>query len=103
MLRVYSNKTSIMKTEKTKDNTYNPELTKHDKDILNQKNIHNDGGADEQLRHRNKDVDFTGENLDVPSGEKTTEQTTGLKDEENKLYSQGGSRNNNLEEQKGKL
>ena len=92
-----------MKAKNKEENTYNSDLTKHDKDILNQKNIHNDGGADEQLRNRTKDVDFTGNELDIPTGEKTTAQTTGLKDEENKLYSQGGSRNNNLEEQKGEL
>ncbi|PHQ29053.1 hypothetical protein [Leeuwenhoekiella nanhaiensis] len=92
-----------MKTKKNEENTYNSDLTQLDKDILNQKNIHKDGGADEQLRDRTKDVDFTGDDLDIPTGEKTTEQTTGLKDEENKLYSQGGSRNNNLEEQKGEL
>ena len=92
-----------MRTKEAKENTYNSDLTQLDKDILNQKNIHNDGGADEQLRNRKKEVDFTGKNLDIPTGEKTNEQGAGLKDEENKLYSQGGSRNNNLEEQNGKL
>ena len=92
-----------MKTEDKKEQSYNADLTQLDKDILNQKNIHNDGGADEQLRNRKKEVDFTGSDLDIPTGTKTTDQTTGLKDEENKLYSQGGSRNNNLEEQKGDL
>ena len=92
-----------MKTEDKKEQSYNADLTQLDKDILNQKNIHNDGGADEQLRNRKKEVDFTGSDLDIPTGAKTTNQTTGLKDEENKLYSQGGSRNNNLEEQKGEL
>ncbi len=92
-----------MKTKEAKENTYNSDLTQLDTDILNQKNIHNDGGADEQLRNRKKEVDFTGNDLDIPTGEKTNVQSTGLKDEENKLYSQGGSRNNNLEEQNGKL
>ena len=92
-----------MRTKEDKENTYNSDLTQLDKDILNQKNIHNDGGADEQLRNRKKEVDFTGKNLDIPTGEKSNEQDAGLKDEENKLYSQGGSRNNNLEEQNGKL
>lgn len=92
-----------MKTDKTQENTYNSDLTKEDLDILNQKNLHKDGGADEQLRDRTREVDFSGKDLDIPTGEKTNKQTTGLKDEENKLYSQGGSRNNNLEEQKGKL
>ena len=92
-----------MKTDKTQENTYNSDLTKEDLDILNQKNLHKDGGADEQLRDRTREVDFSGKDLDIPTGEKTNKQTTSLKDEENKLYSQGGSRNNNLEEQKGKL
>ncbi|MFD2828172.1 hypothetical protein ACFSYG_16965 [Leeuwenhoekiella polynyae] len=84
--------------EKTKAD-YNSELTKEDLDVLKQKNIHKDGGVDEQLRDRVKDVDFTGKDLDIPTGENTTD----IKDEENKLYSQGGSRKNNLEEQKGEL
>ncbi|WP_405327270.1 hypothetical protein [Leeuwenhoekiella sp. LLG6367-2.1] len=92
-----------MKTDNKKNTDYNSDVTKEDLDILNQKNIHKDGGADEQLRDRQKDVDFTGKDLDVPTGEKTNEQTTGLKDEENKLYSQGGPRNNNLDEQNGEL
>ena len=84
--------------EKTKAD-YNSDLTKEDLDLLNQRNIQKDGGVDEQLRDRIKNVDFTGKDLDIPTGDKTTP----IKDEENKLYSQGGSRNNNLEEQKGEI
>lgn len=88
-----------MSTKKKTKAAYNSDLTKEDLDILNQKNIHKNGGVDEQLRDRVKDVDFTGEDLDIPTGEKTTN----IKDEENKLYSQGGSKKNNLEEQNGEL
>lgn len=87
---------SIKEESKT---DYNADLTKEDLDLLNQKNVHKDGGVDEQLRDREKPVDFTGKDLDIPTGE----DRSNVKDEENKLYSQGGSRNNNLEEQKGEL
>jgi len=92
-------KEKVMSTKEKQKADYNPDLTKEDLDLLNQKNIHKDGGVDEQLRDRKKDVDFTGSDLDIPTGS----DRNNLKDEENKLYSQGGSRNNNLEEQKGKL
>lgn len=86
------------------DKKYDSDLNKQDKDILNQKNIHKDGGADEQLRDRKKEVDFTGKDLDIP-GRDTTNRNEGgaLNDEENRLHSQGGPRNENLEEQDGDL
>ncbi|PHR93988.1 MAG: hypothetical protein COA80_13000, partial [Leeuwenhoekiella sp.] len=60
-----------MKTKKNEENTYNSDLTQLDKDILNQKNIHKDGGADEQLRDRAKDVIISGgENISSQEVEK---------------------------------
>ncbi len=91
-----------MKTEKDnkeKKESYNPELTKHDKDILNQDNIHGDGGDDQLLKDRKQKVDFAGEDLDVP-GRNTAKRGNGpkgLKDEENGLHSQGGDSKENLE------
>tara|TARA_R110002050_G_scaffold90000_1_gene189416 strand:- start:156 stop:449 length:294 start_codon:yes stop_codon:yes gene_type:complete len=78
---------------------YNPEITKHDKDILKQENIHGDGGDDQQLRDRKKKVDFEGKDLDIPGSNKAQKQNnqSGLPDEENHLYSQGGDRKENLE------
>ncbi|WGF91230.1 hypothetical protein [Aequorivita marisscotiae] len=90
---------------KKKENTtnenlpYNPEVTDHDKDILNQKNIHGDGGDDQQLKDRKNKVDFEGKDLDIPGRSKAKKQNNpnGLRDEENQLHSQGGESKNNLE------
>jgi len=89
------------KETKSKDEKelYNSNLTEHDKDILRQSNVHGDGGDDQQLRDRKKDVDFAGSDLDVPGREiaKKGHGPKGLKDEENGLYSQGGDSKDNLE------
>ena len=84
---------------KTKEDQYNSEITEQEKEMLNQENLHNDGGDDENLVERKRDVDFTGNDLDVPGSDqaKKNQGTSGLKDEENDLYSQGGN-NNDLEE-----
>ncbi|MFL1895175.1 hypothetical protein ACJRPK_05700 [Aquimarina sp. 2-A2] len=92
-----------MKKEKenTKDLPYNPEITKHDKDILEQRNagIRKDGGDDMDLLHRKDAVDFSGKDLDVPGSKEAKKGNgpRGLNDEENKLHSQGGETKNNLE------
>jgi hypothetical protein len=77
---------------------YNPDVTEHDKDMLSQKNIHGDGGDDQQLRDREEKVDFEGKDLDVPGRNQAKKSKTGLRDEENKLFSQGGEGNENLEQ-----
>lgn len=103
-----SKKTSNKQTS-SKDNgsnekpLYNPNVTGHDKDIVSQKNIHGDGGDDQQLRDRKKKVDFAGKNLDVPGSEKAKKSNTGLRDEENQLFSQGGDDKDNLEEDKPEI
>lgn len=93
------------KKNQEKNQDYNSDITQHDKDILGDKheNLRRDGGDDQQLIDRKKQVDFEGEDLDVPGRtlpEDRTKKT--LKDEENQLYSQGGeSDNNDLEENQG--
>ncbi|WP_026450007.1 hypothetical protein [Aequorivita capsosiphonis] len=89
-------KTSEFK--KKDENLYNPDITEHDKDILSQKNVHGDGGDDQQLRDRKKKVDFAGKDLDVPGRNQAKKSKTGFRDEENQLFSQGGEDNNELEE-----
>lgn len=97
-----------MKTTKKETNKdkveklpYNPIVTEHDKDILSQKNIHGDGGDDQQLKDRKEKVDFEGKNLDVPGREQAKKNKgNGLRDEENKLFSQGSEDNENLEQDK---
>lgn len=80
------------------DLPYNPEVTKHDLDMLSQENVHGDGGDDQQLKDRKDKIDFAGDDLDVPGRKKARESDKkGLPDEENKLYSQGGDDKENLE------
>lgn len=90
-------------TIKNKDEKlpYNPNVTEHDRDILSQKNIHGDGGDDQQLKDREEKVDFAGKDLDVPGREQAKKNKgNGLRDEENKLFSQGSEDNENLEQDK---
>lgn len=91
-------------SSKNKDLSYNPDVTKHDLDILRQENVHGDGGDDQQLREREHPVDFAGEDLDIPGRNQARKwDQRGLPDEENKLYSQGGEDKNNLEEDSSAL
>ncbi len=96
-----------MTTENKSDNTnkkYNSDLTEEELKMLNQENLHKDGGVDDQLRNREAKVDFAGSDLDVPGRQNAKkDHGNGLNDEENKVYSQGGSSKNNLEEQDGKI
>jgi hypothetical protein len=80
---------------------YNPEITAEDKKMLrdDNANLHNDGSSDRQLQNRKKEIDFAGKDLDIP-GRNTAKKgngDAGFNDEENKLHSQGGDRNSNLE------
>jgi len=88
-----------MKKEKT-EHKYNSDITKEDLEILGEKarNIHRDSGDDKILGEREKDVDFAGKDLDVPGRNlPSSESGKTLKDEENQLYSQGGTDNEDLE------
>ena len=73
-------------SNKKQDNLkYNPDLTEHDKDILNQDNVHGDGGDDQQLKDREKDTNFSKSNLDIPKP-KPTHNHKELNDKENNIY-----------------
>jgi len=88
-----------MKKEKT-ENTYNANITEEDLDVLGKKerNIHRDNGDDSLLSKREKDVDFAGRNLDIPGRNLPNSKSKNTwKDEENQLYSQGGTDNEDLE------
>ena len=87
-----------MSTEK--DKKYNSDITKEDVNALGEKvkNTRTDAGDDQMLRERNQEIDFTGSELDVPGRNLPKNKThKTLKDEENQLYSQGGSGNEDLE------
>lgn len=87
-------KTNSSTSKKDETLSYNSDITQHDKDILSNKNVRGDGGNDQQLRDRQEKVDFAGADLDVP-GSNQAKKTNGnrLRDEENKLFSQGGEDN----------
>ena len=83
-----------------KEKTYNSDITKEDLNTLGKKtkNTRNDQGDDQQLNEREKDVDFAGSGLDVPGRDlPKNKNSKTVKDEENQLYSQGGSGNEDLE------
>ncbi|MFD2914217.1 hypothetical protein [Psychroserpens luteus] len=80
---------------------YNPEITKEDKSILGDKagNLKTELSEDDILKNRERPVDFTGKNLDVPGRTLPKNRSNSeLKDEENQLYSQGGESNESLEQ-----
>lgn len=85
---------------KTTEPKYNPNITKEDLQALGEKkrNLRSDEGDDEQLRDRNRKVDFEGKNLDVPSRTLPEDRSKEeLKDEENQHYSIGGDNHQDLE------
>ena len=80
---------------------YNPEITKEDKSVLGNKagNLKTELSEDDILKNRERPVDFTGKNLDVPGRTLPKNRSNSeLKDEENQLYSQGGESNESLEQ-----
>ncbi|NNE31218.1 MAG: hypothetical protein HKN40_02490 [Winogradskyella sp.] len=86
--------------EKKKEK-YNSDITKEDLNALgNKKNTPRDDykGDDKQLQNRERPVDFTGKNLDVPNRDIANTNKKTLKDEENELYSQGSGHNDHLED-----
>ncbi|WP_036158188.1 hypothetical protein [Maribacter forsetii] len=82
---------------KDKNTSYNSDVTTDDLQALGEKvkNTRTDKGDDSQLNDREKNVDFAGKDLDVPG--RNLSRINSLKDEENQLYSQGGSGNEDLE------
>ena len=85
----------------SKENTYNSNITKEDLNTLGDKkgNLRNDSGDDRLLKFREKKVDFTAEELDVPNRNLPNYKTKKtLKDEENQVYSQSSEQNENLEQ-----
>jgi len=85
-----------------KKETYNSNITKDDFTALGKKGLRADSADDRLLLDRKEPVDFKGQDLDVPTGYKRNlTSTTGLYDEENKLFSQGGENKENLEAPEG--
>jgi hypothetical protein len=100
LIRIKQLEKIIMNKTKNKNTT---DITKEDVENIGNKteNLRSDGGADEVLKHRERPVDFSGSELDVPGRSLPKDgDSSKLKDEENQLYSQGGDGNDNLEESK---
>lgn len=86
------------KDTKEKNNTYNANITKDDKQALGSKELRADLGDDRLLKDRKEPVDFSGKDLDVPGRNKpNAHKKNTITDEENSLFGQGGEDNENLE------
>jgi hypothetical protein len=68
-------------------------------EALGPEDLSMDMGDDEQLKHRTRPVDFSGQDLDVPGSELDDDkEEIGSEDEENNSYSLGGDNHEDLEE-----
>jgi hypothetical protein len=77
-------------------------VTSEDLEALGPEELSLDMGADEELKHRSRPVDFTAKDLDIPGSElDDASEANGSEDEENNSYSIGGDDHNDLEENKG--
>jgi hypothetical protein len=85
--------------ETESDQKSNFDVTNEDIEALGPKDLSMDMGDDEQLKHRTRPVDFSGNDLDVPGSELDDDQEEkGSEDEENNSYSLGGDDKENLDE-----
>tara|TARA_R110002096_G_scaffold108787_2_gene238010 strand:- start:2162 stop:2509 length:348 start_codon:yes stop_codon:yes gene_type:complete len=103
--RILNLKEIMKENEKNKSNEkkakYNPEVTTKNIDALGERIVEQKKdleGDDAQLLNRQKKVDFTGNDLDVPGRDAPRTKQGKLKDEENELYSQGSGHNDHLED-----
>ncbi len=81
------------KDQNKKDLPYNPEITEEDKQALNEKGHSMNMGQDKDLANREREVDFTGKDLDIPGREeRNISKGTGIPDEDNYQFNQRGSR-----------
>jgi hypothetical protein len=75
------------------------DVTTEDLQALGPKDLSQDMGDDEDLKHRVFPVDFAAEELDVPGAElDDASERIGSEDEENNPYSIGGDNHDKLEE-----
>lgn len=75
------------------------DVTFEDLEALGPEDLSMDMGDDEQLKHRNRSVDFSAKDLDIPGSELDDEkEEVGSEDEENNSYSLGGDNHEDLEE-----
>lgn len=85
------------KTQKAKQE-YDSDVSPKKNDALRDKGLSMDSGDDRMLEQRQKKIDFTGKDLDVPGRDTPNNaHSTNLKDEENTLYGQGADSKEGLE------
>ena len=90
---------NVDKTLQTEKGKYDSEITKDDIDTLGPKGLSMNTDDDSLLKKRERKLDFTGKDLDVPGrGMGHNPPTKNPKDEENTLYGQGAESKNGLEE-----
>lgn len=76
------------------DLPYDPNINKDDMQALQEKGLSMDQGQDKPLSERNRPVDFTAKDLDIPGRNErdTTHEGTGIPDEENYQFNERGVR-----------
>ena len=80
--------------KRPKDLSYNPDITEHDKEILNNQSLDETKG--DYLENRKKPVDFEADDLDIPKmDEKQYNQTANDPDRETRNKRPKDSANNN--------
>ena len=79
------------KKGKPEDLPYNPEVTGEDKEALNEKGRSMNKGQDQAL-DRDKPVDFSADELDIPAGGENDPEKGDLPDEQNWQFNRKGSR-----------
>jgi len=76
------------------------DLNPDEKQFLESDQLSEDMGEDEELRKRVWSVEMSGQDLDVPGTELDDEaENVGEEDEENNIYSLGGDRHENMEQE----
>ncbi|HET8884891.1 MAG TPA: hypothetical protein VFM70_00910 [Salinimicrobium sp.] len=85
-----------LKAEEKSDNKlpYNPDITEEDKNMLHEKGQSMDTGRDKFLAEREEPVNFSRDDLDIPTGENDDPSNKNKKipDEENEQFERRGSR-----------
>lgn len=76
------------------DLPYDPNINKDDLQALHEKGLSMDQGQDKSLSERERPVDFTAKDLDIPGRDErdTSHEGTGIPDEENYQFNQRGVR-----------
>ncbi|TQI70823.1 hypothetical protein JM79_1748 [Gramella sp. Hel_I_59] len=93
-VKTESSSSKLVQSDK-KDLPYNPEITKEDKEALNEKGRSMNKGQDKDL-DKKEHVDFTPDELDIPASNDTKlEDKTELVDEENMQFNKKGAKGEN--------